>query len=105
MTVKKFEDFKKESGWEYWECSECHSIYPIYKPKFMKCRYCGSKSISQIERMDYYLKAIDRCQDPEEISDLIRHAEVESDSDSIIGGIRKPHYLTSPNNLNWIGKD
>lgn len=105
MTVKKFEEFTGNPSWEYWECSNCNSIYPAYSPKFMKCRYCGSKDIIQLTKEEYYSKAIDQTEDPEELKDILSHIDDgQSDSDVTVG-IRKPHYLTRPDNMNWIGKD
>ena len=103
MDIKKFEDFS-DSGMEYLKCSDCGSAYPAYRPKFQKCRYCGSKNVNQMEEDKYYDEIIST-EDPEELKDILTNRKIIGNVDGVRSTIRSPHYLTNPNNLNWIGKD
>lgn len=102
VDIKKFNEFK--SNWEYIKCSNCNSFYPVYSPKIAICRYCDSKDISNISKNEYYNLVINNTEDPGELKDILSHFnDIDIDSDNVISGIRKPHYLD--NSFNWIGKD
>lgn len=59
---------------EYKICKDCDSLYSIYKPKSINCKYCGSKDLQNLTEGEYYDKLQFRLS-PDEFKNALENRE------------------------------
>lgn len=64
---------KGEFNREYYACNNCGELFSVLKPKFNKCKYCGSEDLKQNNFDDYVSFLIDKGYSESEISGIIKN--------------------------------
>jgi hypothetical protein len=69
ITPQKAGEFNKE----YYSCNDCGDVFEVLKPKFNKCKYCGSEDLKQIDFDSYISFLIDKGYTESEINDIVKN--------------------------------
>jgi DNA-directed RNA polymerase subunit RPC12/RpoP len=78
--IKKFEAWagyplsttSLDNELEYKKCKDCDSVYQVYKPKSINCKYCGSKDLLMLSEDEFY-NELKNSIDPKEYELALKH--------------------------------
>ena len=59
---------------EYKKCKDCNALYPVYKPKSINCKFCGSKDLLNLSEDEYYNELENRLE-PDEFEEALRERD------------------------------